>query len=92
MSETGTIETALVPIKKSSAELIKDLAKSDGNNALVAVFDRMTHLEAINSRASEILDSAQDLIDNYLTPGPKRFRRVVRLRRALDSLRKIRKY
>ena len=79
------MSNALVPIK-SSAELIKDLAKSDGNAALVAVFDRMTQLETINGSIKDVIIAARDLERNYTIPGPKRFRRVAKLRKALDDL------
>lgn len=80
-------EVALVPIKKkTNTELVKDLAKSDGNVALVAVLDRMTQLETVNSSVREIIMAARDLEQNYTIPGPKRFTRVVRLRKALDEL------
>lgn len=78
-------DVALVPVK-TSTELVKDLAKSDGNAALVAVFDRMTQLETINGSVKDVIMAARDLERNYTIPGPKRFRRVARLRRALDEL------
>lgn len=84
---------APVPFKKkSSSELVLDLAKSDGNASLIAVLDRMTQLEAVNSSVKEVISAARDLEKNYTVPGEKRFKRVVRLRRALDELEdKVRK-
>lgn len=80
-------EKSLAPIvHKSSVELIKDLAKSDGNVALISVLDRMTQLETVNNSIKEVIMAARDLEKNYTIPGPKRFRRVVRLRKALDEL------
>ena len=81
-------ETALVPVKKSSTELIKELAKAEGNTSLVAVLDRMTQLESVNKSAVEVISAADDLVAHYLKPGPKRFKRVVRLKKALDQLKK----
>ena len=86
MSDENDV-VALVPVvRKSNAELIKDLAKSEGNVALVAVLDRMTQLETVNSSIKEVIIAARDLERNYTVPGEKRFRRVVRLRKALDEL------
>lgn len=86
MSDENDV-VALVPvIRKSNAELVKDLAKSEGNVALIAVLDRMTQLETVNSSIKEVIIAARDLERNYTVPGEKRFRRVVRLRKALDEL------
>lgn len=80
-------DVTLVPIaKKTTAELIKDLASHEGNVALVAVFERMTQLEIINSTIKDVIVAARELERNYTIPGPKRFKRVVRLRKALDEL------
>jgi len=80
-------EFALVPVKKkTNAELVLDLAKNDGNVALVSVLERMTQLETVNSSIKEVIIAARDLEKNYTVPGEKRFRRVVRLRKALDDL------
>lgn len=86
-NEDQSPKVALVPIKKrSNAELVLDLAKSDGNVALVSILDRMTQLETVNSSVKEVIMAARDLEQNYTLPGEKRFRRVVRLRKALDKL------
>ena len=78
---------ALVPVvRKSNTELVRDLAKSDGNVSLIAVLDRMTQLETVNSSIKDVIIAARDLERNYTVPGEKRFRRVVRLRKALDEL------
>jgi hypothetical protein len=34
----------------------------------------------------EVISAARDLEQNYTVPGEKRFKRVVRLRKALDDL------
>lgn len=72
--------------KRTNSELVLDLAKSDGNASLIAVLDRMTQLEAVNSSVKEVISAARDLEKNYTVPGEKRFKRVVRLRKALDEL------
>lgn len=78
--------------KRSNSELVLDLAKTDGNASLIAVLDRMTQLEAVNSSVKEVITAARDLEKNYTVPGEKRFKRVVRLRKALDELEdKVRK-
>jgi len=84
---------ASMPVKrKSNSELVLDLAKSDGNASLIAVLDRMTQLESVNSSVKEVIIAARDLEKNYNVPGEKRFKRVVRLRKALDELEdKVRK-
>lgn len=91
----GVTETALVPTKhvslipakkRSNSELVLELAKNEGNAALVAVLDRMNQLENVNSSIKEVIMAARDLEKNYTIPGQKRFQRVVRLRKALDEL------
>ena len=78
---------ALVPSKKkTNSELVLDLAKNDGNTALVAMLDRMTQLETVNGSVREVIMAARDLEKNYTIPGNQRFKRVVRLRKALDEL------
>lgn len=98
MDEFDDIEpsVALVPAKKpealakkkSNTELVLELAKSDGNNngALIAVLEKMNQLETVNSAIKEVILAARDFEQNYTIPGNKRFKRVVRLRKALDEL------
>lgn len=87
------VTASLVPTKKkSNSELVLDLAKTDANASLIAVLDRMTQLEAVNSSVKEVIVAARDLEKHYTVPGEKRFKRVVRLRKALDELEdKVRK-
>lgn len=78
---------ALVPTKKkTNSELVLDLAKTDGNTALVSMLERMTQLETVNGSVREVIMAARDLEKNYTVPGNQRFKRVVRLRKALDEL------
>lgn len=82
-----TKNVSLAPSKKrSNTELVLDLAKSEGSTALVSVLERMSQLETVNSSVKEVILAARDLEKNYTVPGEKRFRRVVRLRKALDEL------
>lgn len=77
---------AIVLHKKSSIEMIRDLARAEGNTTLVALLERVTQLEAVNSAVKDVIIAARDFERNYTIPGKARFRRVVALRKALDEL------
>lgn len=72
--------------RKTNAELVLDVAKSGDNASLALLLERMTQLEAVNNTVKEVIIASRDLEQNYTIPGPTRFKRVVRLRKALDQL------
>lgn len=77
---------ALAPVKqKSVIDIIKSDAIERGDLVLVAILERMTKLEIINKVAVEVVNASKELEKHYTRPGPERFQRVVRLRKALDE-------
>ena len=100
-NETKEKDVALVPYKEQGLDTIKEIVKEKEDTALSVILKYITAIESRKSESIvhddkkelalmkenvvEIIDAARDFERNYTIPGKKRFKRVCRLRKALDN-------
>lgn len=70
--------------RRTNSDLIAETAHGSTESKMVLT-RRVIALETMAVLTAELVKAARDLERNYNVPGPERFKRVVRLRRALDA-------
>lgn len=76
------------PAKTTGTELVKAVAGEGQSEALVKVLNHIQKLEKENASLNDVVQASADLVINYTRPGKSRFKRVVKLRKALENYAK----